>query len=58
MKVEPVPGVDLAQVDYLIGLGYDGTRRLILVDIDRLMSVRRPKLEAEAKKAAGARHVA
>ena len=57
-QVGPVPGVDQAQVDYLIGLGYDGTRRLILVDIDRLMSVRRPKLEVESKKAAGARHVA
>ena len=50
-QVEPVPGIDQAQVDYLIGLGYEGTRRLILVDIDRLMSVRRPKLD-------GARQVA
>ncbi|MBW8898914.1 MAG: chemotaxis protein CheW [Massilia sp.] len=60
-QVEPVPGVDQAQVDYLIGLGYDGTRRLILVDIDRLMSVRRPKPEARLEvkqEAAGARHVA
>ena len=52
-QVHPVPGVDPAQVDYLIGLGHDGARRLILVDIDRLMSVRRPKLDAP-----GARHVA
>ena len=47
-QVQPVPGVDREQVDYLIGLGRDGTRRLILLDIDRLMSVRRPKLEAVA----------
>ncbi|PQP01958.1 chemotaxis protein CheW [Massilia phosphatilytica] len=50
-QVSPVPGADQAQVDYLIGLGQMGTRRLILVDIDRLMSVRRPKKD-------GARHVA
>lgn len=42
-QVSPVPGADQAQVDYLIGLAHMGTRRLILVDIDRLMSVRRPK---------------
>ena len=50
-QVSPVPGADQAQVDYLIGLGQMGARRLILVDIDRLMSVRRPKKE-------GARQVA
>ncbi|KQV52232.1 chemotaxis protein CheW [Massilia sp. Root335] len=50
-QVSPVPGADRAQVDYLIGLGQAGTRRLILVDIDRLMSVRRPKKD-------GARQVA
>jgi purine-binding chemotaxis protein CheW len=50
-QVSPVPGADDAQVDYLIGLGQTGTRRLILVDIDRLMSVRRPKQD-------GARQVA
>jgi purine-binding chemotaxis protein CheW len=50
-QVSPVPGADQAKVDYLIGLGQAGTRRLILVDIDRLMSVRRPKKE-------GARQVA
>ncbi|WP_371764464.1 chemotaxis protein CheW [Massilia sp.] len=44
-QVSPVPGADQAQVDYLIGLGQMGARRLILVDIDRLMSVRRPKKE-------------
>ena len=50
-QVSPVPGADQAQVDYLIGLGQTGARRLILVDIDRLMSVRRPKKD-------GARQVA
>ena len=50
-QVSPVPGADQAQVDYLIGLGHTGSRRLILVDIDRLMSVRRPKKD-------GARQVA
>ena len=44
-QVSPVPSADQAQVDYLIGLGQTGGRRLILVDIDRLMSVRRPKKE-------------
>jgi purine-binding chemotaxis protein CheW len=50
-QVSPVPGADQAQVDYLIGLGQTGSRRLILVDIDRLMSVRRPQKD-------GARQVA
>jgi purine-binding chemotaxis protein CheW len=50
-QVSPVPGAGQAQVDYLIGLGQMGARRLILVDIDRLMSVRRPKKD-------GARQVA
>jgi purine-binding chemotaxis protein CheW len=50
-QVSPVPGADQAQVDYLIGLGQMGARRLILVDIDRLMSVRRQKKD-------GARQVA
>ena len=50
-QVSPVPGADQARVDYLIGLGHMGSRRLILVDIDRLMSVRRPKKD-------GARQVA
>jgi purine-binding chemotaxis protein CheW len=50
-QVSPVPGADQAQVDYLIGLGQVEGRRLILVDIDRLMSVRRPQKD-------GARQVA
>jgi purine-binding chemotaxis protein CheW len=45
-QVSPVPDADQTQVDYLIGLGHAGTRRLILVDIDRLMSVRRPKKDS------------
>ena len=55
-QVQPVPGADDAQVDYLIGLAQAGTRRLILVDIDRLMSVRKPVGEKPA--ADGARQVA
>jgi purine-binding chemotaxis protein CheW len=31
-----------ARPDYLLGLGQAGGRRLILVDIERLMSVRKP----------------
>jgi purine-binding chemotaxis protein CheW len=38
----PAAGADSARPDYLIGLGQVGARRLILVDIERLMSVQRP----------------
>jgi purine-binding chemotaxis protein CheW len=38
----PVASADGARPDYLIGLGQTGGRRLILVDIEKLMSVRRP----------------
>jgi purine-binding chemotaxis protein CheW len=41
-QITPVPGAAGADVDYLIGLAQTGARRLILVDIDRLMSVERP----------------
>jgi len=41
-QIAPVPGAQGADVDYLIGLAQTGNRRLILVDIDRLMSIRRP----------------
>ncbi|WP_036168545.1 chemotaxis protein CheW [Massilia sp. 9096] len=44
-QIAPVPGAqgaERASVDYLIGLGQSGNRRLILLDIDRLMSVKRP----------------
>lgn len=40
-QIEPVPGAEGIDADYLIGLAQLGTRRLIVVDIDRLMSVRR-----------------
>lgn len=40
-QVAPVPGTECIDADYLIGLAQVGERRLILVDIDRLMSVRR-----------------
>jgi len=38
----PAAGADGARPDYLLGLGQAGGRRLILVDIERLMSVRKP----------------
>jgi len=41
-QVRPVPGADQADAAYLLGLGQIGERRLILVDIERLMSVRKP----------------
>jgi purine-binding chemotaxis protein CheW len=44
-QIAPVPGAQGPEVDYLIGLGQSGDRRLILVDIDRLMSVKRPAHE-------------
>jgi purine-binding chemotaxis protein CheW len=41
-QVQPVPGAGRVNADYLIGLAQAGERRLILVDIDRLMAVRKP----------------
>lgn len=43
-QVAPLPAAtaDGARPDYLLGLGQAGGRRLILVDIERLMSVKRP----------------
>ncbi len=43
-EIAPLPaaGIDGVRPDYLIGLGQSGGRRLILVDIERLMSVQRP----------------
>ena len=38
-QISPIPGADGSAIDYLIGLGVTGGRRLILVDIDRLMSI-------------------
>ena len=45
-QIVPVPGAQGPGVDYLIGLAQAGGRRLILVDIERLMSVQ--KAEAGA----------
>ena len=47
-QVAPVPGVEGAPIDYLMGLGIAGTRRLILVDIERLMSVKREGVDGDA----------
>ena len=43
-QVAPLPAAaaDGARPDYLLGLGQAGGRRLILVDIEKLMSVKRP----------------
>ena len=38
-QISPIPGADGGALDYLIGLGVTEGRRLILVDIDRLMSI-------------------
>lgn len=40
-QIAPVPGAECIDADYLIGIAQKGERRLILVDIDRLMSVRK-----------------
>jgi purine-binding chemotaxis protein CheW len=40
-QISALPGMQGREVDYLIGLAQGGGRRLILVDIERLMSVRR-----------------
>jgi purine-binding chemotaxis protein CheW len=37
-----LPNAAEARPDYLVGLGHTGGRRLILVDIEKLMSVQRP----------------
>ncbi|WP_317205224.1 chemotaxis protein CheW [Janthinobacterium sp.] len=40
--IHPIPGNDAEhKVDYLLGMGEIDGRRLILVDIDKLMSIRR-----------------
>ena len=38
-QISPIPGAGGGAIDYLIGLGVANGRRLILVDIDRLMSI-------------------
>lgn len=41
-QITPIPGADgEGDCDYLLGLGEAGGRRLILVDIDKLMSIKR-----------------
>ncbi|MDB5745769.1 MAG: chemotaxis protein CheW [Massilia sp.] len=40
-QISPIPGADGGAIDYLLGLGVANGRRLILVDIDRLMSIDR-----------------
>lgn len=47
-QIEPIAGA--AAVDYLIGLGEVDGRRLIVVDIDKLMSIR--KIQFGARQAA------
>jgi len=39
-QIVALPGTECVDADYLIGLAQVGGRRVILVDIDRLMSVR------------------
>jgi purine-binding chemotaxis protein CheW len=41
-QIAPVGGAQGAEVDYLLGVAQVGTRRLVLLDIEQLMSVRRP----------------
>jgi purine-binding chemotaxis protein CheW len=50
-QISPIPGADGRQIDYLLGLGVADGRRLILIDVDRLMSIQR-------KAPSGSRHVA
>jgi purine-binding chemotaxis protein CheW len=40
-QISPIPGTDGGSIDYLLGVGVTAGRRLILVDIDRLMSIQR-----------------
>ena len=40
-QIRAIPGTEDVAVDYLIGLGECEGRRLILVDIDKLMSIKR-----------------
>ncbi|MFL6674251.1 MAG: chemotaxis protein CheW [Massilia sp.] len=40
-QIAPIPGADGSRIDYLLGVGESEGRRLILVDIDRLMSIQR-----------------
>jgi purine-binding chemotaxis protein CheW len=40
-QITPIPGTEPEQCGYLLGLGEAQGKRLILIDIDRLMSIRR-----------------
>jgi purine-binding chemotaxis protein CheW len=51
-QIAPMPGHGDNDCDYLLGLGQSDGRRLILVDIDRLMSIRRVEEGATAQRAA------
>jgi purine-binding chemotaxis protein CheW len=55
-QVAPLPGIEDVDAGYLIGLGHSGARRLILVDIERLLSVRGKGTGTPAP--AGSLHVA
>jgi purine-binding chemotaxis protein CheW len=44
-QIAPIPNEGAQRVDYLLGLGRVEGRRLILVDIDRLMSIQREDTE-------------
>jgi purine-binding chemotaxis protein CheW len=55
-QITPLPGIDALDAGYLMGLGRTGSRRLILVDIERLMSVRGQGTRGKAP--AGSRQVA
>ena len=46
-QISPIPGTDGGRIDYLIGLGATEGRRLILVDIDRLMSIEKKSSERQ-----------
>jgi purine-binding chemotaxis protein CheW len=49
-QISQIPGADgEGECDYLLGLGEAGGKRLILVDIDRLMSIKREAVRAEQK---------
>ncbi|TFW29335.1 chemotaxis protein CheW [Massilia horti] len=50
-QISPIAGNGGQRIDYLLGLGNADGRRLILVDIDRLMSIGRGAIS-------GSRHVA
>jgi purine-binding chemotaxis protein CheW len=49
-QITPIPGADgEGDCDYLLGLGEAEGKRLILVDIDRLMSIKRDAVRGEKR---------